>query len=234
MNVGVQEFADRVGEARRQKATLKIRGQGSKSFYGRPCEGEVVDVSPHQGIVSYEPTELVLTGCAGTSLAAIEAALSEAGQMLPFEPPHYGEGATLGGTLACGFSGPRRPYAGAARDFVLGTQVVTGKGEALRFGGAVMKNVAGYDVSRLMVGSLGTLGIILEASLKVLPRPGAEITLVREFGSPLFWTFPFFRLPNPVPGPLLVVSSSIQTCPTLFTDRSGNRASTNIKYMDFA
>lgn len=180
MNTMAEEFAERVRHARQSKTALAIRGGGSKSFYGRHSEGETLDVGEHQGIVNYEPTELVLTARAGTPLDNIEAALAESGQMLPFEPPHYGDGATLGGTVACGFSGPRRPYTGAARDFVLGTRVVNGKGETLRFGGEVMKNVAGYDVSRLMVGSLGTLGIVLEASLKVLPRPNAELTLVRE------------------------------------------------------
>lgn len=180
MNTLAEEFAERVQDARQSKTALAIRGGGSKSFYGRCSEGDSLDVSGYQGIVNYEPTELVMTARAGTPLKSIEDALAESGQMLPFEPPHYGDSATLGGTVACGFSGPRRPYAGAARDFVLGTRVVTGKGETLRFGGEVMKNVAGYDVSRLMVGALGTLGIILETSLKVLPRPSAEITLVRE------------------------------------------------------
>ncbi len=141
---------------------------------------EPLEVGGHSGIVSYEPTELVITARAGSSLSSIENALAEAGQMLAFEPPHYGDDATLGGTLACGLSGPRRPYAGSVRDFVLGTRVLNGRGETLRFGGEVMKNVAGYDVSRLMVGALGTLGVILEASLKVLPQSTAETTLVRE------------------------------------------------------
>ena len=130
--------------------------------------------------MSYEPTELVVTARAGTPLAEIEAALSEKGQMLGFEPPYFGEAATLGGTIACGFSGPRRPYAGSARDFVLGTKIINGKGEILKFGGEVMKNVAGYDVSRLMAGALGTLGVLLEISLKVLPKPAKELTLSFE------------------------------------------------------
>jgi len=182
--VAGKDLADALGErvraARDSEAALVIRGGGSKGFYGRASEGDVLDVSGHCGIVNYEPTELVLTARAGTPLASIEAVLAESGQMLPFEPPHYADGATLGGTLACGFSGPRRPYAGSARDFTLGTRVITGKGETLRFGGEVMKNVAGYDVARLMVGALGTLGVIVEASLKVLPRPSAEVTRVQE------------------------------------------------------
>lgn len=168
------ELAERVRAAR---GMLTITGSGSKRFYTGTPAGEALDVSSHRGIVEYEPTELVITARAGTPLAEIEAALAARGQMLAFEPPHFGERATLGGTIACGFSGPRRPYAGSARDFVLGTRIINGPGEVLRFGGKVMKNVAGYDVARLMTGSLGTLGVILEVSLKVLPKPATEMTL---------------------------------------------------------
>ncbi len=171
------ELADKVREAADKKMPLRIVGSGTKAFYGRPVEGQPLCVAGHRGIVSYEPTELTVTARAGTPLAELERLLAQKNQMLAFEPPHFGAGATLGGTIACGFSGPRRPYAGAARDFVLGVRIVNGKGECLRFGGEVMKNVAGYDVSRLMVGSLGTLGVLLEVSLKVLPRPAAEVTL---------------------------------------------------------
>src|SRR3990172_8477065 len=172
-----QKLADAVREAAANHALLAIQGNGTKAFYTGALSGTPLDVTGHRGIVSYEPTELVITARAGTPLAEIEAALAERGQMLGFEPPYFGEAATLGGTIACGFSGPRRPYAGAARDFVLGTKIVNGKGEILKFGGEVMKNVAGYDVSRLMVGALGTLGVLLEISLKVLPKPAREITL---------------------------------------------------------
>ena len=161
-------------------AALHIAGAGTKRFYGRAARGEPLRVAGHRGIVSHEPTELVLTARAGTPLTEIEAALASNDQMLAFEPPYFGPQATLGGTIACGFSGPRRPYAGSARDFVLGVKMINGKGEILSFGGQVMKNVAGYDVSRLMVGALGTLGVLLEVSLKVLPRPAAEITLTFE------------------------------------------------------
>ncbi len=137
----------------------------------------------HQGIVTYEPTELVITARSGTPLSAIEAALAGERQMLGFEPPRFGDGATLGGTIACGFSGPRRPFAGAARDFVLGVKMINGKAEVLSFGGQVMKNVAGYDVSRLLCGSLGTLGVILEVSLKVLPTPASELTVTFELSA---------------------------------------------------
>ncbi|MEO8342733.1 MAG: glycolate oxidase subunit GlcE [Gallionella sp.] len=141
---------------------------------------KTIDVRSHRGIVEYDPRELVLTARSGTTLKEIEAALAEANQMLAFEPPHFGEDATLGGTIACALSGPRRPYSGSARDFVLGCQLLNGRGEIMRFGGQVIKNVAGYDVSRLMTGAHGTLGILLEISLKVLPRPAASITVARE------------------------------------------------------
>jgi glycolate oxidase FAD binding subunit len=175
-----QTLAEKVREAVANKSPLAIRGSGSKRFLTNDLTGTPLDVTEHRGIVSYEPTELVITARAGTPLNEIEAALAAKNQMLGFEPPHFGPGATLGGTLACGLSGPRRPYAGSARDFVLGTRVINGKGDVLKFGGEVMKNVAGFDVSRLMVGSRGTLGVILEASLKVLPKPAMEITLAFE------------------------------------------------------
>jgi glycolate oxidase FAD binding subunit len=159
---------------------LAIRGSGSKHFLTGDIDGAALDVTAHRGIVNYEPSELVLTARAGTPLTEIEAALSAHNQMLAFEPPHYGPAATLGGTIACNLSGPRRPYCGAARDFVLGTRIINGKGEILKFGGQVMKNVAGYDVSRLMAGSYGTLGVLLDVSLKVLPKPAQEITLMFE------------------------------------------------------
>jgi glycolate oxidase FAD binding subunit len=158
---------------------LNISGGSSKAFLGRASQGQAVDVTGHRGIVEYDPRELVLTARSGTPLQEIEAALAEAGQMLAFEPPHFGDSATLGGTIACGLSGPRRPYSGSARDSVLGCKMLNGRGEILRFGGQVMKNVAGYDVSRLMVGAHGTLGMLLEISLKVLPRPAASITVTR-------------------------------------------------------
>ena len=159
---------------------LAIAGGGTKDFLGRITRAERFDVSAHRGIVTYEPTELVLSARGGTPLAEVNAALAEKGQTLAFEPPAFGEAATIGGAVAAGLSGPARPYAGAARDFVLGTRVLNGRGEALRFGGEVMKNVAGYDVSRLMTGAFGTLGVLLEVSLKVLPRPARVRTLAFE------------------------------------------------------
>jgi glycolate oxidase FAD binding subunit len=174
------QLQERVVDARQTGTSLCIRGGGSKDFYGREAKGEPLEVGPHQGIVNYEPTELVITARAGTPLQEVEAVLAAERQLLPFEPPHFGDRATLGGTIACNLSGPRRAHAGAARDFVLGTRVLNGRGEILAFGGEVMKNVAGYDVSRLMCGALGTLGVLLEVSLKVLPRPQIELTLVFE------------------------------------------------------
>ncbi|BBB24704.1 glycolate oxidase subunit GlcE [Amphritea japonica] len=173
-----QSLANQVEQAFVNQQPLVICGGGSKRFYGRPLEGETLSLSDYQGIVSYEPSELVITARAGTPLQVIETVLAEQGQMLGFEPPHYADNATLGGTIACGLSGPRRPYSGAARDFVLGVTMINGKGEILRFGGQVMKNVAGYDVSRLMSGAQGTLGVLLEISLKVIPMPAHEETRV--------------------------------------------------------
>ncbi|KAF0099026.1 MAG: glycolate oxidase FAD binding subunit [bacterium] len=177
------ELIERVKQAAETASPLCIRGGGSKTFYGRHCDGELLDVSGHRGIVSYEPSELVVTARAGTPLAEIEAVLAEHGQLLPFEPPHFGPGATLGGMVAAGLSGPRRPWGGSVRDAVLGVRLINGRGEALRFGGQVMKNVAGYDLSRLMAGALGSLGVLLEVSVKVLPRPAEERTRMFELSA---------------------------------------------------
>jgi len=160
---------------------LRIRGAGSKDFYGGMLAGDVLDVSGYKGIVAYEPTELYITARCGTPLAEIEAVLAEKGQMLACEPPRFA-GATVGGCVAAGLSGPRRQQAGAVRDFVLGVKLIDGTGQVLDFGGQVMKNVAGYDVSRLVAGSLGTLGVLSEVTLKVLPKPVAEQTLVFDIG----------------------------------------------------
>lgn len=173
---------DAVGRALHEGTPLEILGSGSKRFLGRTPSGKPLVLGRHRGVVSYEPSELVITARAGTPLADIEDLLAGHGQMLAFEPPRLGEGATLGGTVACNLSGPRRPYAGAARDFVLGVRLINGKGEFARFGGEVMKNVAGYDVSRLMAGAMGTLGVLLDVSLKVLPAPETERTIVLESG----------------------------------------------------
>jgi len=171
------ELEERLLGAAARGTPIDIVGGGSKSFLGRITHSEPFDVSAHRGIISYEPTELVLTARAGTPLAEIESLLADSGQMLAFEPPHFGPRATLGGTVAAALSGPRRPYAGSLRDFVLGIKVLSGEGRTLVFGGQVMKNVAGYDVSRLMAGAMGTLGVLLEISLKVLPLPARTATL---------------------------------------------------------
>ena len=176
------EMRECIRDAAARKEPLRLRGGGSKDFYGGAPAGEILDTRGHAGIVSYEPTELVVTARCGTPLAELEAALAERGQMLAFEPPHFGAGATLGGCVAAGISGPRRAAAGAVRDFVLGVRLLDGGARELAFGGQVMKNVAGYDVSRLLAGSLGILGVILEVSLKVLPRSPEERTLRLALG----------------------------------------------------
>ncbi len=194
----LQPFMDQVKSAAASGTPLRIRGGGSKDFYGGSLHGELLDTRVFTGITSYEPSELVVTARAGTPLAELEAALAEQGQCLPFEPPRYqlngsdgnatlgekgnatvGErrNATVGGVVAAGLSGPARATAGGVRDFMLGVQILNGRAELLTFGGQVMKNVAGYDVSRLVAGSMGTLGVITEVSLKVLPMPLAEATL---------------------------------------------------------
>ena len=162
------------------KTPLKIIGGNNKAFYSQHIAGKPLSVADYAGVIHYEPSELVLTARCGTRLTDIETLLSEQGQMLAFEPPHFGETATLGGAIATGFSGSRRAYTSAARDVVLGVRLINGRGEVLKFGGEVMKNVAGFDVSRLQVGALGSLGVLLDISLKVLPRPETEITLQFE------------------------------------------------------
>jgi glycolate oxidase FAD binding subunit len=175
----IQSLSVSVRDAAESGRALCVTGGDTKRFYGGEPIGDVCAMESYAGIINYEPTELVITAKAGTRLHDLEDTLAKSGQMLPFEPPAFGERATIGGTVACGLSGPARPYRGAARDLVLGISCVNGKGEVLKFGGQVMKNVAGYDVSRLMVGSMGTLGIITEVSLKVLP--GAQCSVTRAF-----------------------------------------------------
>ena len=175
MNLG--PLQETIREAAARGTALCIQGGGTKAFYGNALRGEPLDTRGWTGIVDYEPTELVITARCGTSLKEIQDLLEEKNQMLAFEPPHFGPGATLGGCVATGLSGPRRASAGAVRDAMLGAKIIDGRGQLLSFGGQVMKNVAGYDVSRLLAGSLGTLGVIVEVSLKLLPRPSAERTL---------------------------------------------------------
>jgi len=166
----IEQWQEQIAAARSHKEKLQIRGGASKAFYGQHPIGNVLDTREHAGIVNYEPSELVITARAGTALKELEATLTKEQQMLAFEPPHFGQ-ATIGGCVAAGLAGPRRARTGALRDFVLGCQLLDGKGQLLSFGGQVMKNVAGYDVSRFLAGSLGILGVLTEVSLKVLPLP---------------------------------------------------------------
>ena len=173
----IEAFREQILSAAKNKTKLSIEGGGTKSWYGNPNAHPKLDTRTYSGILEYQPEELVITACAGTPLKVIEAALKEKNQMLAFEPPHFGEHATFGGAIATGLAGPGRISVGNFRDFVLGTRILDGKGQDLSFGGQVMKNVAGYDVSRLLPGSMGTLSLLLEASVKVLPRPAATATL---------------------------------------------------------
>ena len=176
----IEILQQKIREAAQRRTPLRLRGGGTKDFYGNVLRGEILDTRGYAGIVAYEPTELVVTAKCGTALGELESTLSANHQMLPFEPPLFGAGATVGGCVATGLSGPRRASAGALRDFVLGVKLIDGRAQLLNFGGQVMKNVAGYDVSRLVAGSLGTLGLIAEVSLKLAPMPAHEMTLVLE------------------------------------------------------
>lgn len=180
MNDTLQDFSQRIRAAAADRVPLRFRGGGSKDWYGQTPAGQVLDTRGYRGIVDYDPTELVVTVRSGTPLTELEATLASQNQMLAFEPPHFGEHATVGGMVAAGLSGPRRQAVGAVRDFVLGTSIMDGRGQLLHFGGRVMKNVAGYDVSRVMAGSLGSLALLLDISLKVLPRPFVEETIRLE------------------------------------------------------
>ncbi|HVW63886.1 MAG TPA: glycolate oxidase subunit GlcE [Nitrosospira sp.] len=186
MHPAIDEFSRAIRMSAENRIPLLIRGGGSKDFYGNldsvtsGAGGSALETSAYSGTVDYEPTELVITVRAGTRLADLERELSGCRQMLAFEPPHFSSNATIGGCVAAGLSGPRRASAGSVRDFVLGVRMLDGKGEDMSFGGQVMKNVAGYDISRLMAGSMGTLGLLLEISLKVMPMPVRELTLRME------------------------------------------------------
>lgn len=172
-----QEWQERVTRAVSSKTPLRLRGGGSKDWYGQSLLGEILDTRPYTGVIAYEPSELVITARCGTPMSEIDAILAERQQMLAFEPPHFGASATVGGMVAAGLAGPRRASAGGLRDYLLGAVLLDGRGDILSYGGQVMKNVAGYDVSRMLAGSMGTLGLILEVSLKVMPTPYAESTL---------------------------------------------------------
>ena len=175
-----KELAERIASAHSRATPLEIRGGGSKRFYGNPTTGEVLSTGGLRGIVAYEPSELYACVLSGTPLLELERTLAENGQMLAFDPPHFGANATVGGAVAVGLSGPRRPFAGAVRDYVLGAELLDGRGGLLRFGGRMIKNVAGFDLSRLSAGALGTLGVLTELTLRVVPRPETELTIRRE------------------------------------------------------
>ena len=177
MDTAIAQITDRVRAAAAHQTPLRIRGGGTKDFHGLALQGEVLDTRALSGIVSYEPSELVVTARAGTPLTELEQVLAQHRQYLPFEPPRFASCGTVGGMVAAGLAGPARASAGGVRDYVLGVRMINGLGQDLRFGGQVMKNVAGYDVSRLMAGSWGQLGVLTEVSLKVLPVPPAEATL---------------------------------------------------------
>jgi glycolate oxidase FAD binding subunit len=181
MDEAVEALAEKIRAAASARTPLRIRAGGSKDFYGNPPRGALLDPRAARGIVAYEPTELALAARCGTTLAEIETLLESHGQMLAFEPPRFGAGATIGGCIASGLAGPRRAAAGYAyggvRDFVLGAKLLDGRSQLLSFGGMVMKNVAGYDAARLLAGSLGALGVIVEVSLKVVPRHPVDTTL---------------------------------------------------------
>ena len=178
-----EALAEQVRRAAGARRPLRIVGGDTKAFYGRGAGGEPLSLAGHRGVVGYDPNELVITARAGTLLSEIEAALGAHGQRLAFEPPRFGAASTLGGVVAAGLSGPRRPFAGAVRDCVLGATILDGAGRRLRFGGQVFKNVAGFDLFRLQAGALGCLGVILEVSLRVTPAPRRELGLTLEMPS---------------------------------------------------
>jgi glycolate oxidase FAD binding subunit len=176
-NPSIEAFREQILNAVKNKTSLSIEGGGTKSWYGNPNQFAKLDTRAYSGILEYQPEELVITACAGTPLKEIEVALKEKNQVLAFEPPHFGDSATFGGAIAAGLAGPGRISVGNFRDFVLGARILDGKGQDLSLGGKVMKNVAGYDVSRLLPGSMGTLSLLLEASVKVLPKPASTASL---------------------------------------------------------
>jgi len=177
-----KSLLEQVVNASQHKQPIRLVGGNSKPFYGNQSPSdhnlETISCAQHTGIIDYEPSELYITARSGTPLKVIEEILAEKQQMLPFEPAAFSHAATIGGTIACGVSGPRRPFSGSCRDSILGVDIINGLGEPLSFGGHVMKNVAGYDVSRGMCGSLGTLGLITQVSVKVIPKPDYETTVV--------------------------------------------------------
>ncbi|MGY2491026.1 glycolate oxidase subunit GlcE [Cupriavidus sp. CP313] len=227
MQAVLDELVDTIRAAGMNKQPLRFRGGGTKDFFGQTLVGRIVDTRSYAGIIDYDPAELVITARCGTPLEEVEAVLAERGQCLPFEPPHFVDGpnqsgATIGGAFAAGLSGPRRQSVGALRDFVLGAQLVDGNGHILNFGGQVMKNVAGYDVSRLLAGSLGTLGLVTEVSLKVLPIPVASVTLEFQMDQDAA-----MRLFNKCSGQPLPIAATAWFEGTALMQLSGARAAVN-------
>jgi glycolate oxidase FAD binding subunit len=215
----LHDIRSKILRAAADRMPLRLRGGGSKDFLGQGFAGELLDTRPLAGILSYEPTELVITALAGTPLAQIEAVLAERGQMLAFEPPSFAGAATVGGVVAAGLSGPRRASVGSVRDFVLGLGCMDAQGRELQFGGQVMKNVAGYDVSRLMCGAMGILGLITQVSLKVLPRPAAEASIMFDCEAA-----EALQLLNTWGGQPLPISGSVHGAGSLVVRFSGARA----------
>jgi glycolate oxidase FAD binding subunit len=197
-----ETLAEQVRQAAASRTPLRIVGGDTKAFYGRQTQGEPLSLADYRGLVEYDPSELVITARAGTLLSEIEARLEAHGQRLAFEPPRFGAESTIGGVVAAGLSGPRRPFAGAVRDCVLGVKIVDGRGRVLRFGGQVFKNVAGFDAFRLMAGALGCLGAILEVSIRVTPKPRRELVLALEMGpvEARAWLGELMRRPVPLSG----------------------------------
>lgn len=196
---GSKDITEALAERVRAGGPLRLEGGGTRAFYGRKVEGQALSLAAHRGVVDYDPSELVITARAGTRVSEIEALLAAENQMLAFEPPVFGAAGTLGGAVASGMSGPRRPFAGPLRDYVLGARLMNPQGEVLRFGGTVFKNVAGFDAFRLMAGSLGCFGPILEVSLRVTPRPRTERALVFEMSGEAARTWVSGLMGRPLP-----------------------------------
>lgn len=213
-------LVQQVADAATQHTALRIRGGDSKAFLGCRFDGELLDTRTHTGIVEYEPNELVITVRSGTKLDEIDEVLDQNGQMLGFEPPGYSPSATIGGTFACNQSGPARPWRGSVRDSVLGVRLINGRGQHLRFGGRVIKNVAGFDASRLQAGAFGSLGVITELSLKVLPQPQSSITLIHELDARTS-----IRRMNELAGTPAPVTAAAWMSGSQYIRLAGNRAS---------
>jgi len=196
------ELLEQAQCAKASGQNLYVFGGASKASPTPPPGSLPLCTAGHSGVIDYHPSELVITARAGTPIAQLSELLQANGQYLPFEPRQFNGLATLGGSVAEGLSGPRRPWSGSVRDYVLGCQLISGEAKLLRFGGQVMKNVAGYDVSRLMAGSRGWLGVLTEISLKVLPAPRAVTTQCLQYtpAESIAAYFKWYRQGLPVTG----------------------------------